>query len=90
MVIALRWGTALVISVALWFGALYAPVSRPHYLDLIILYSPVVAVILFGMFSIFFVVYGVLTFNDCPGEDEKLKQQINEAKRNLQKSGFEF
>lgn len=90
MVKAVRWISVLVVSVAVWLGALYAPFTRPHFLDLMILYLPVAILILFGLFSFLFIIYGVVTFNDCPGEAEKLKQQIDEARRDLEKAGFKF
>ncbi|VDK39285.1 unnamed protein product [Taenia asiatica] len=90
MVRAVRWASALALFVAVWLGALYAPFSRPHFLDLIILCLPGAVIILFGLFSFFFIIYGVVTFNDCPGEAEKLKQQIDEARRHLEKAGYEF
>ncbi|KAL5966807.1 putative dolichol-phosphate mannosyltransferase subunit 3 [Taenia solium] len=89
MVRAVRWISALVLSVAVWLGALYAPFSRSHVLDLIIFCLPVAVIIFFGLFSFLFIVYGVVTFNDCPGEAEKLKQQIDEARRHLEKVCFQ-
>ncbi|EUB62246.1 Dedicator of cytokinesis protein [Echinococcus granulosus] len=86
MVRAVRWITGVVLSIAVWLGVLYAPFSRSNALDLIILYSPVAIIVSFGLFSLFFIIYGVVTFNDCPGEAEKLKQQIDEARRNLKKA----
>nr|CDS17482.1 Dolichol phosphate mannosyltransferase subunit 3 [Echinococcus granulosus] len=68
MVRAVRWITGVVLSIAVWLGVLYAPFSRSNALDLIILYSPVAIIVSFGLFSLFFIIYGVVTFNDCPSK----------------------
>ena len=55
-----------------------------------ILLLPLYLVILFGLVSLFIVIYRTLTFNDCPEAYEELKRQIKEAKADLTTKGFKF
>ncbi|RCN50233.1 Dolichol-phosphate mannosyltransferase subunit 3 [Ancylostoma caninum] len=51
----------------------------------IVLYAPVYAVLLLGVYAVVSVVHGVLTFNDCPAAKDELLQEIKEAREDLKK-----
>ncbi|KAK4493926.1 hypothetical protein PRZ48_015112 [Zasmidium cellare] len=53
----------------------------------IIPYLPFWALISFGAYLLFKLGWGVLTFNDCPEAHEELKQQIEQARKELRKKG---
>ncbi|KAL6739618.1 hypothetical protein Aduo_013052 [Ancylostoma duodenale] len=51
----------------------------------LVLYAPVYAVLLLGVYAVASVVHGVFTFNDCPAAKEELLQEIKEAREDLKK-----
>ncbi|WKY04947.1 hypothetical protein Q1695_005729 [Nippostrongylus brasiliensis] len=50
-----------------------------------VLYAPVYAVLLLGIYALASVVYGVITFNDCAAARVELLQEIKEAREDLSK-----
>jgi dolichyl-phosphate mannosyltransferase polypeptide 3 len=53
-----------------------------------VLYAPIFAVVAFGLFSLFDILYGVLTFKECPEAYKQLCNEIEAAKAELKKSGI--
>nr|CDJ93013.1 Dolichol-phosphate mannosyltransferase subunit 3 domain containing protein [Haemonchus contortus] len=51
----------------------------------LLLYAPIYAVIFLGIYALTSVIYGVATFNDCPGAKEELMREIKEAQDDLRK-----
>ena len=51
---------------------------------------PIILVTVFGLVSILVILYRVATFNDCVEAAEELKQQIQEAKKDLSSKGMTF
>ena len=56
----------------------------------IVFFLPFAAVIIFGLVSLFIILYRVITFNDCMEAAAELKQQIKEAKKELSAKGMVF
>lgn len=90
MIKALQWFSGVVVFLAIWSGILLSPLPDSYLLKNIILYLPVVVIIILGLFSLGCIVYNVLTFNDCPEEANKLKIQIEEARRELNAAGYQL
>nr|CDS32575.1 expressed protein [Hymenolepis microstoma] len=89
MIRAAPWLSTAILLTALWLGALYSPIASVPSIKMVVLLSPVIIVIL-GIISLSYIMFGVFNFNDCPGEDEKLKQQIEEARKGLRNAGYKF
>ena len=90
MVKAFRWITAGIFFIGLWLGLLYDPFNQSLSTSPVILYLPVILIMCFGIFSAFFVIYKAATFNDLPDEARYLEQQIREARKSLERAGFQF
>ncbi|VDL38084.1 unnamed protein product [Hymenolepis diminuta] len=90
MIRAVPWISAGILFIAIWLGALHSPFGSFPAAKMAVLLSPIVIIFFFGIFSLSYIMYGVFTFNDCPGEDEKLKKQIEEARKGLKNAGYKF
>ncbi|MFH4976539.1 hypothetical protein AB6A40_003248 [Gnathostoma spinigerum] len=53
-----------------------------------ILMLPVYIAVLFGIYAVCSVLYGVATFNECPQAGIELKAEIEEAKADLKRRGI--
>ncbi|XP_014243814.1 dolichol-phosphate mannosyltransferase subunit 3 [Cimex lectularius] len=85
-----EWLTVLVFLLSTWF-TLLSYKEKSHFVDewyTLILYSPVILVFSLGVYALSSVLWGVLTFNDCPDAAEELQRQIKEAKEDLRKKGL--
>ncbi|XP_028650696.1 dolichol-phosphate mannosyltransferase subunit 3 [Erpetoichthys calabaricus] len=51
---------------------------------------PIYLLVTFGCYSLAVVGYRVATFNDCEAAAKELQEQIQDAKRDLQKKGLHF
>uniref|UniRef100_A0A915PXP5 Dolichol-phosphate mannosyltransferase subunit 3 n=1 Tax=Setaria digitata TaxID=48799 RepID=A0A915PXP5_9BILA len=75
--------------IAVWIALLYDWLPYTHHFTRkyyhSILYLPLYAIFLFGIYAVFNVLYGVATFNDCPEAREELKKEIDDAKADLRK-----
>lgn len=74
---------------AIWIALLYDWLPYTHdftrkYYEFI-LYLPVYAIFLLGIYAICNVLYGVVTFNDCAEAREELKKEIADAKADLRR-----
>ena len=56
----------------------------------VIFFSPIIAVAMFGIYSVIVIIYRVATFNDCEEAAEELQKQIVEARKDLREKGFNF
>ncbi|XP_055588758.1 dolichol-phosphate mannosyltransferase subunit 3 [Uranotaenia lowii] len=81
-------------AAAAFFGVYFAIVYRQVQHDLFdqymleIRWSPVILVLLFGMYSAFVVLYRTFTFNNCEEAAKELLEQIKEAKADLRSKGM--
>ena len=76
---------------AVWFTVVFGLVEGiSDTMYRMVLTLPFVLVMLFGIYSLCFIVYKVLTFNDCPEAAEELKRQIKQAKKELKEKGMTF
>jgi dolichyl-phosphate mannosyltransferase polypeptide 3 len=83
-----EWLAALALGLALWV-ATYTGLLLPHYRGEI-LWSPVLLVLLLGVYSVLTVAYRTATFNDCEEASQELHGQIGEAREDLRSKGFKF
>ncbi|EDV92956.1 GH18544 [Drosophila grimshawi] len=51
---------------------------------------PLLLLILFGIYSVWTVLYRTFTFNDCPEAAKELQEEILEARKDLIAKGFKF
>ncbi|XP_017104762.2 dolichol-phosphate mannosyltransferase subunit 3 [Drosophila bipectinata] len=51
---------------------------------------PLLLLVLFGIFSVWTVLYRTFTFNDCPEAAKELQAEILEARKDLTAKGFRF
>uniref|UniRef100_F1LH41 Dolichol-phosphate mannosyltransferase subunit 3 n=1 Tax=Ascaris suum TaxID=6253 RepID=F1LH41_ASCSU len=65
-----------------WLPGTYDFTTKNHE---IILYAPVYAVVMLGIYAVCSVLYGVATFNDCQLARDELKKEIEEARAELRK-----
>ncbi|KAF2896355.1 hypothetical protein ILUMI_09818 [Ignelater luminosus] len=56
----------------------------------VILYSPIIFVVLFGVYAAMVVLYRTFTFNNCEEAAVELQKEIKEAREDLSKLGFKF
>merc|ERR1712142_598075 len=85
------------LLVACIYGSLYCavlgdvlPVQLTHNARMGVVISPVILVILFGVYSVVTILYRVATFNDCEDAAAELKEQIRMAKEDLTSKGMKF
>ncbi|XP_077295832.1 dolichyl-phosphate mannosyltransferase subunit 3 [Arctopsyche grandis] len=88
----LEWLTAVMVVFGVWITIVLGYVQSPltdkwmH----IIIPSPIIFVILFGLYAVFVVLYRVFTFNDCEYAAKELQGQIVQAREDLKQKGFAF
>ena len=87
----MEWITGLVLIVSVWAAFWTQNIGNfAHTHPNITLLWPLVLVILFGLYSLFVIIYRVYTFNDCPEAAEELQREIAEAKEDLKSKGMKF
>ena len=74
------------IWVAVLTGRLFPGLAKDNFL--FVAASPVLLVVLFGLYALTLLVYRVATFNDCDKAAEELREEIEAAKRDLRKKGL--
>lgn len=72
----------LVAVFAVWLAAFRSSVPPAQHLAISL--TPVFLVVLFGIYSILALVYGVITFRTVPEEAVALRQDIATARKDLQ------
>lgn len=83
----MQWLTLLLVIAVIW-GAAYTNALQPFRTE--ILWTPVMMVVLFGLYSVVTIAYRVATFNDCEEASKELQRQIGEAREDLRSKGFNF
>ena len=87
----MEWITGLVLIVSVWAAFWTQNIGNfAHTHPNITLLWPLALVILFGLYSLFVIIYRVYTFNDCPEAAEELQREIAEAKEDLKSKGMNF
>ncbi|KJH41096.1 Dolichol-phosphate mannosyltransferase subunit 3 [Dictyocaulus viviparus] len=88
---AILWAAHILPFGLLWLACLtgFIPVIELvpdcDCLHHLVLYAPVYAVLLLGVYASLSVVHGVVTFNDCPSAKEELLREIQEARDDLKR-----
>lgn len=88
----LEWISVLSAVFAVWYSLVGGYVKHPL-IDSnmsFILFSPILFVILFGLYAVTVVLYRVFTFNDCEEAAKELQTEIIEAKKDLQDKGLKW
>lgn len=57
------------------------PINLPRFLQRMILIIPLIAVIAFGFYSLFYLIYKVINLKDCPQAQIELQREIERIKR---------
>lgn len=86
----LEWISVLSAVFAVWYSLVGGYVKHPA-IDKnmnLILVSPILFVILFGLYAVTVVLYRVFTFNNCEGAAKELQVEILEARKDLQGKGL--
>jgi dolichol-phosphate mannosyltransferase subunit 3 len=73
------------LFMALWYGALSTQQEPP---SIWIVYAPVWAILLLGLYALGSVIYGVTTLKDCPEAASEIERQIVQAKAEMKKRGI--
>ncbi|KAL3152360.1 hypothetical protein ABBQ32_001421 [Trebouxia sp. C0010 RCD-2024] len=77
-----RFAGGLLGLIAVWIAALRSDLQPDQYLA--VLLAPVFLLALFGLYSVTSLVYGVITFRTVPEEATALRQDIADARKDLQ------
>uniref|UniRef100_A0A2H1VSM5 Dolichol-phosphate mannosyltransferase subunit 3 n=1 Tax=Spodoptera frugiperda TaxID=7108 RepID=A0A2H1VSM5_SPOFR len=88
----LEWVSVLSAFVAVWYSLVAGYVKHPMIeknMTLIIV-SPLIFVILFGLYAVSVILYRVFTFNNCEDAAKELQEEIKEARRDLQEKGLRW
>ncbi|KAL3272234.1 hypothetical protein HHI36_022717 [Cryptolaemus montrouzieri] len=88
----LEWLTAFSILVTIWIALLTKKVDNSFVEQhpQLLLYSPFIAIILFGLFALAVVLYRTFTFNNAELAAAELQKEIQEARTSLTKLGYKF
>ena len=96
MIKLFQWLLAVSVGLAGWLFCLFhlpdQIISKEidPFLYLAVQYLPVLALILFGLYSLMVIGYRVGSFNDCKSDSEALKLEIDAAKKALTAKGYKF
>ncbi|XP_035446824.1 dolichol-phosphate mannosyltransferase subunit 3 [Spodoptera frugiperda] len=88
----LEWVSVLSAFVAVWYSLVAGYVKHPMIeknMTLVIV-SPLIFVILFGLYAVSVILYRVFTFNNCEDAAKELQEEIKEARRDLQEKGLRW
>jgi len=83
-----EWLTVLTVIAGLWLSAYNKMWGTAYRME--ILWTPVMMVVLLGIYSVLTIAYRVATFNDCEEASLELQKQIGEARADLRSKGFDF
>ncbi|KAI4455025.1 dolichol-phosphate mannosyltransferase subunit 3 [Holotrichia oblita] len=88
----LEWLSAFIALFSVWYLLISKKVARDFVSEneTLIFYSPIIAILLFGMYAASVVFYRVFTFNDCEEAAKELHKEIREAREDLRIKGFKF
>ncbi|KAH8242998.1 hypothetical protein KR032_003559 [Drosophila birchii] len=73
---------------AIVLGTVQTPFTTKYFLHIQLL--PLLLLVIFGIFSVWTVLYRTFTFNDCPEAAKELQAEILEARKDLIAKGFRF
>ncbi|XP_049871967.1 dolichol-phosphate mannosyltransferase subunit 3 isoform X1 [Pectinophora gossypiella] len=88
----LEWISVLSALFAVWYSLIGGYVKHPlieKNMNLILV-SPILFVILFGLYAVTVVLYRVFTFNNCEEAAKELQEQIVEARKDLKEKGIKW
>lgn len=88
----MQWLLVLCLYGSLYCAALAEvfPVKLTEKTRFGVLVSPIILVILFGVYSVVTILYRVATFNDCEEAAAELREEIKVAKAELSSKGIKF
>lgn len=88
----LEWISVTSAVFAVWYSLVGGYVKHPFIENNmnIILVSPIIFVILFGLYAASVVLYRVFTFNNCEDAAKELQAEIAEARKDLLDKGLSF
>ncbi|KAH8293051.1 hypothetical protein KR054_012263 [Drosophila jambulina] len=73
---------------AIVLGTVQTQFTTKYFLHIQLL--PLLLLVIFGIFSVWTVLYRTFTFNDCPEAAKELQAEILEARKDLISKGFKF
>ena len=88
----LEWISVTSAVFAVWYSLVGGYVKHKlieENINLIII-SPIIFVILFGLYAVTVVLYRVFTFNNCEDAAKELQAEILEAKKDLHDKGLRW
>lgn len=88
----LEWISIASALFAVWYSLIGGYVKHPLIetnMNLILV-SPIIFVLLFGLYAAAVVLYRVFTFNNCEEAANELKLEIAEAKKDLSDKGLKW
>lgn len=88
----LEWISVTSAAFAVWYSLIGGYVKHPFIeqnMNLIII-SPIIFIILFGLYAVLVVLFRVLTFNNCEDAAKELQAEILEAKKDLHDRGLRW
>ncbi|XP_026314087.1 dolichol-phosphate mannosyltransferase subunit 3 [Hyposmocoma kahamanoa] len=86
----LEWISVASAVFAVWYSLIGGYVKNPlidKYMNFIIV-SPILLVMLFGLYAVTVILYRVFTFNNCEEAAKELQEEIIEAKKDLLAKGI--
>ncbi|XP_033109659.1 dolichol-phosphate mannosyltransferase subunit 3-like [Anneissia japonica] len=88
----MQWLFGLSLFFTVWSSLVFqlVPIQLDSRVYEILWPLPVYLIIVFGSYSLAVIGYRVATFNDCEEAAASLKQEIEEARRDLTKKGLKF
>ncbi|XP_068622751.1 dolichol-phosphate mannosyltransferase subunit 3 [Battus philenor] len=88
----LEWISVTSAAFAVWYSLIGGYVKHPMIEQnmKLIMVSPILFVILFGLYAVFIVLFRVFTFNNCEDAAKELKEEILEAKKDLHDRGLRW
>lgn len=88
----MEWISVLSAFFAVWYslvgGYVKHPVIEKNMLSILV--SPLVFVLLFGLYAVTVILYRVFTFNNCEEAAKELQEEIKEARLDLQERGLKW
>ncbi|XP_047995999.1 dolichol-phosphate mannosyltransferase subunit 3 [Leguminivora glycinivorella] len=88
----LEWISVISAVLAVWYSLVGGYVKHPVIeanMNLILI-SPIIFVILFGLYAVTVILYRVFTFNNCEEAAKELQEEIAEAKKDLASKGLSW
>lgn len=88
----LEWISVLSAFFAVWYSLIGGYVKHPLIEKnmTLVLVSPAVFVLLFGLYAVTVILYRVFTFNNCEEAAKELQEEIKEAREDLLDRGLKW